>query len=163
MNFFLDKYFWIVFILYSFYMVSAPKSLLAGWEKNDKIMDEYKALRKNILMFMNLPWLIMGIGIISGSVSSMFEYLLPAKGNPFITLFFISAALLWAVSLYWVFMLNGAEKAARFQIFRFNSFGKRSELTPDSIKLTIVLMVLAGIFATIMIFTNNVSLTAFHR
>ncbi len=151
------RYIWALIIIYSYFNISAPKPLLETWENDEKIIDEYKSLRKNILLTINIPWIIMGLGILSGDVPSVWRFFGPSNGDPFILLFFISAALVWIGALYWTFMSNGAEKVAKYQLFSLIFIGKRKEITASGFKLYLVLMVIVSIITTLMMFTQNVS------
>jgi len=69
---------------------------------------EYRNLIRSFLIYGNLPWLVMGAGIISGAVPSTLHYFNPRNG-PFVITFYVVLVTLWIAQFYWLFFRNGAE------------------------------------------------------
>ena len=69
---------------------------------------EYRRLIKSFLIYENLPWLVMGAGIVSGAVPSTLHYLNPRNG-PFVVAFFVVLVVLGIAQFYWLFFQQGAE------------------------------------------------------
>jgi hypothetical protein len=68
----------------------------------------YRRLVRSWLIYGNLPWLVMGAGILFGGVPSVFHYFNPRNG-PFVIAFYITIVALWIATFYWLFFRGGAE------------------------------------------------------
>jgi len=68
----------------------------------------YRRLIRSWLILMNLPWLVMGAGIVFGGVPTIFNYFDPRSG-PFVIAFYVTAVAVWIVLFYWLFFRSGAE------------------------------------------------------
>ena len=110
----LFKHFWIAFILMTFL-----NGAIWWWrgrkdrERDPSLTEGYRALVRGFVTWGNLPWVIMGLGILVGGVPSVFHYFNPRYPNPFVTAFFGSIFLLWGAGTYWLFARGGAEQLAR--------------------------------------------------
>ena len=69
----------------------------------------YRRLIRGWLIYGNIPWFIMGAGIVFGEVGSVFEFFNPRHG-PFVVAFYISVVVLWVLASYWLFFRGGAEE-----------------------------------------------------
>ena len=76
---------------------------------NPQLETGYRKLIRGWLIYGNVPWLIMGAGILIGGVPSVFHYFNPRNG-PFVVAWFVSVVVLWMLSVYWVFFRRGAEQ-----------------------------------------------------
>jgi hypothetical protein len=83
--------------------VAADPSLAAG----------YRKLLWGLLLWGNVPWVIMGLGCLFGGVPSVFHYVRPRDGNPFVLAFFASGLLIMGLGTYWLFSRGGAEMIVR--------------------------------------------------
>ena len=73
----------------------------------------YRKLLCGVLIWGNVPWIIMGLGCLVGGVPSVFHYARPRDGNPFVWAFFASGLLILALGTYWLFAAGGAEMIIR--------------------------------------------------
>ena len=73
----------------------------------------YRRLYQGYLFWTNLPWLLMGLGILSGQVSSVFDFLRPTQGNSFVLAWWGVMAGLLCLGTYWIFFAGGAETLER--------------------------------------------------
>jgi len=101
--------FWVVFII-----VTCVNGAV-WWRRGQKAMAEKPELetgyRRLICWWLiggNLPWLVMGAGIVLGGVPSVFHYFNPRNG-PFVIAFYVTIVILWIASFYWIFFRGGAE------------------------------------------------------
>lgn len=78
--------------------IAADPTLAAG----------YRRLIRAWLIYENLPWLVMGAGILFGGVPSVFHYFNPRNG-PFVIAFYVTVFTLWIATGYWVLFRGGAE------------------------------------------------------
>lgn len=68
----------------------------------------YVRLIRGWLIFGNLPWLVMGFGIVFGGVPTIFHYFNPRNG-PIVVTWYVTVVSLWVASVYWLFFQRGAE------------------------------------------------------
>ena len=76
--------------------------------ENPALEQGYRRLIKSWLIYGNLPWLVMGAGILSGAVPSTLSYFNPRNG-PFVIAFYVTVVALWIATFYWLFFRGGAE------------------------------------------------------
>src|SRR5688572_25505898 len=74
----------------------------------------YNLLFKGYLIYMNIPWVVIGIGIVFGNVPSFSSFFRPREGHPFVLAFHGSIIFLWALSIWWFYFKNGAEFLANY-------------------------------------------------
>jgi hypothetical protein len=76
--------------------------------ENPDLKPGYRRLVWWWLICGNMPWLVMGAGILSGSVPSPWHYFSPRNG-PFVIAFYITVVALWIAAFHWLFFRGGAE------------------------------------------------------
>lgn len=76
--------------------------------KTPALREGYRRLIKSWLIFGNLPWLVMGAGILSGAVPSTMHYFNPRNGA-FVIAFYATVVALWIATFHWLFFRQGAE------------------------------------------------------
>ena len=69
----------------------------------------YRRLIRGWLIYGNIPWIVMGIGVLSGNVAGAFGYFSPQKG-PFVLTWYASVVLIWILCGAWLFFMRGAEQ-----------------------------------------------------
>jgi len=77
--------------------------------RDPSLEDGYRKLFWGVLIWGNIPWIIIGLGRLTGCVSSMENYLHPRDGNPLVLGFYASVLLIWALGTYWLIGRGGAE------------------------------------------------------
>ena len=75
---------------------------------NPALRSGYERLIRGWLIFGNLPWVVMGAGIVFGGVPTVFHYFNPRNG-PVVVTWYVTVVALWVVSVYWLFFQQGAE------------------------------------------------------
>ena len=97
----IEKSFWLIAIVVTFlnaYLLrSRSQEAIA---RNPELKEGYEKIFRGYLIYPNIPWVVMGVGILFGGVSGVFDYFNPAAGNPFVLAFHISVVALWALSVY---------------------------------------------------------------
>jgi len=73
----------------------------------------YRRLYRGYLFWANVPWLLMGAGILSGQVRWMFDFLEPRSGNPYVLAWWWANGAVLAAGTAWVLWGGGAEMLAR--------------------------------------------------
>jgi hypothetical protein len=72
----------------------------------------YRSLIRGWVVYGNIPWVVMGMGILFGGVPSAFDYLNPRNG-PFVVAWYVSVVALWVATAHWIFLRGGAEAMVR--------------------------------------------------
>lgn len=87
------------------------------------LQEGYRKLFWGTLIWGNIPWIVMGIGLETGCLPSL-ENLHLLDGNPFVVGLFASIYLTLALGTYWIFVRGGAEMIFRHpgQFFLNNEF-----------------------------------------
>ena len=99
----------------------------------------YRSLIRGWLLYGNLPWVVMGVGIVYGDVPSDFHYFDPRNG-PFVVAWYVTVVVLWVLTAYWVFLRGGAEA-----LIRHPGLLNLPVQEPWAVKAAVVLMLLGGV------------------
>src|SRR5262252_1879017 len=113
-------------------------------DRNPELAEGYARLFKGYLILINLPWLVMGLGILVGSTRDVFDYLDPRAGNVYVMLFHITTIVLYALGAYWVYFAGGAEF-----LVRHPGAMNIDVKSPRALKLFYGLMLLGGMVAEV--------------
>ncbi len=142
---------WIIFIV-----VTIANGLI--WKSNSKKYiaekperkDGYHKLIKGWLIYANIPWAIMGIGMLTGITKSIDEFFNPKQINPIVTIFHLSIIFLWIIGSYWMYFRGGAEKLVDHpgMITQKEKGNEKFEIM--KVKLFWALGILGGIFGIYM-------------
>jgi hypothetical protein len=119
-------------------------------EQKPELKDGYNKLVKGYVFYLNIPWVVMGIGMIFGNVSSVFDYFRPGSGNPFILAFYISILSLWVLGLIWIWLKGGAEF-----IIMYPGLLREGIRTPTQVKLLTTFIFLGTVFIYIYLWNSN--------
>lgn len=131
------RYFWIVFIIAAiintFIVRRRSKKHIA---KSPELAVGYEKLFRGMIIFGNLPSIIMGIGILTGLACSMFDYFQPNSLNPIVLIFHFSIIALWILSIWWIYFNRGAEFIEKHPgLLYVQGFGDRKKITAKQLKL----------------------------
>lgn len=141
----IEKMFWVIAIgttcLNAYFLHSRAQTEIA---RNPELADGYRLLTKGYLISLNVPWLVMGLGIIAGGTRGVFDYFEPRSGNPFVIAFHIAILILWFLSVFWVYFAGGAEF-----LVRHPGVMNYEIKSPLVLKLLFAVMLLAGMVAEI--------------
>lgn len=153
------RHFWLVFIVVSCINVIILKHHSKKHiKKNPELAEGYEKLIKGTLFWINIPWIVMGIGCTIGNVPSAFNYFFPRDGNPYVTAWFGTVIGLWILSTKWLFLNNGAEFLSKHPGLIVANIGmKRTEITnPKAIKILWLVCLAGGILGFIFMWNNSV-------
>ncbi len=155
---FLSKYFWVIAFIVSYINYISFKNKSKKYiEKNPELEEGYKKILKYYLLWQNIPWIIMGIGMTFGKIPYIWYYFKPKDGNPFVISWYISVILLWVLGSYWIFFKNGAETIVKYP-GAFNVEIKK----PIIVKLIWIILLAFGIFGFIFIWNSNIPIPEFN-
>lgn len=101
---------WLIFIAVTVFNALILKfRCRAHIQQQPELAAGYQQFFNGVLLWGNLPWVVMGVGILFGGVHSVFSYLRPRDGNPFVLAWFGVVVALWLLGFYWLFARRGAE------------------------------------------------------
>jgi hypothetical protein len=146
------KHGWLLFVgvtvINAFILKSRSKKYI---EQNPSLEEGYEKLFRGYLIYMNLPWAALGIGMIFGGFNSLFDIMFGFRnGNIFTLLFFGTVIALWILSIIWIYFLKGAE----FLVDHPGALNSNVQ-SPLKIKLVFALMLAGGIYALISMANMN--------
>ena len=137
----LDRYVWLLFVA-----VTVVNALILRFRSRAYVQEQpalargYEQLLRGVLLWGNLPWVAMGIGILFGGVPGVSSYLRPRDGNPFVLAWLGVVVALWVLGFYWLFARRGAEFLVEHPgLFRGNP------RSPTAIRAMYCLMVAGGV------------------
>ena len=151
------EHFWLVFIIVIFVNAFIMRKRADSYiEINPELKSGYDKLFKNFLIFANIPWLIMGIGDLTGFTNGVFEFLMPRQLNPIVLIFHASIITLWGLGSYWIYIKDGAEFLAKHPGFlNTGEPSKTDKVNKNTVKFMWTLIVLGGIIGEILMWNMN--------
>lgn len=136
----ISRYFWLLAIIVtcvngaSWWRRAQPRI-----EARPELGEGYRRLLRGWLIYWNIPWVVMGIGIVFGGVDGVFSYFRPSN-SPYVIAWYVSFVILWILTAAWLFFMRGAEQLIEHPgIFNFSS------QNPRAVKATFLLAVAGGI------------------
>ena len=121
--------------------------------ENPELADGYATLIRGYLIWMNIPWIVMGIGCTVGGVPTVMHYFRPQDGDPYVLAWFASVFLLWIAGTYWLLFRGGADMLVKHPgVFNPNIS------SPIMVKLLWFTCLAGGVFGVIMMWTQDISL-----
>jgi len=160
----ISEYFWMIAIIVTFinwtmFRKRAKKHI----DENPELKEGYEALFRGYIVWMNIPWVVMGIGCTVGGVSSVWHYFRPRDGNPYVLAWFASVFLLWVSSTFWLLFRGGAEKLVRHpgaMEFRYG-FKSKDITNPTLIKSLWLLALIGGVIAAVAMWSMDIPIPNF--
>jgi hypothetical protein len=138
----IGKYFWLIALVVNginvaiFYQRAQPYI-----KENPALASGYMTIFKGFFLGSSLPFVIMGIGILSGNVANVFAYLNPWDGNIFVVAWWaVLTGTSWLLA-YWVWLRGGAEMLAAHP----GLFTRGMPITPSYLKLFTLLSALMSV------------------
>lgn len=157
------KYFWIVFIV-----VTIVNALIVKFQsqkhmaKNQELKEGYDKAVTCLILYGNIPWVIMGVGNLSGMTNNIFDYFDPRGMNPIVLIFHLSIIVLWILMVKWIYFNNGAEFIeAHPGLVRKSNLSGNSNVTAKEVKFFFPLMLFGGVVAMIMMWVVDISIPKF--
>jgi hypothetical protein len=151
------KYAWILFVI-----VTCANALSYKYKskkyiaENPDLKEGYDTIFKNFILYGNIPWLIIGMGCLTGSTSSLFDAFNPRALNPFVLAFHGSIVLIWILLVRFIYFKGGAEFLEKHPgLLRKNSFSGNPNVTAAQIKWFFPIALLGGIIGMAMMWSIN--------
>ncbi len=142
---FFSRHGWLLFVL-----VTCANGAIWWYRARRRTADApalgpgYRRLIRGWLIYGNLPWLVMGIGMVIGGVPTIWHFFDP-KNGPFVLAWYASVVLLWALSIYWLFFRGGAEA-----LVAHPGLLRSPVNSPRAIKLYFLLALAGGVAGLLM-------------
>jgi len=140
-----SKYFWVAAIagaVLSALLINRRCRRLV--EQTPELAPSCSTLVWGFATWENMPWVVMGIGIMFGRVATAWHYFLQVRENTFVLLWWACVFVTVVVSAYWVFFKGGAElygKLSELYGARFGSATAVKVFMVGALVATIVLFV----------------------
>lgn len=155
----ISKYFWLIAIMATgINWVGFRKRAQKYIAEKPELKEGYEALFRGYLLWMNIPWLVMGLGCTVGGVPSVWHYFRPRDGNPYVSAWFASVFFLWVFGSYWLFFRGGAETLSRHPgaiEFRYG-FKSKDITSPVLIKAFWLLALTGGIVGVALMWSSDI-------
>ena len=146
----IEKSFWLIAVIVTFVNAYILKSRSQdAIARNPELKEGYEKIFRGYLIYLNIPWVVMGIGILFGGVAGVFDYFNPRTGNPSVLAFHLSVVILWALGVYWIYFRGGAEFLVKHPGLMNIDIKSASAL-----KLIFALMLLGGITALVVMWSG---------
>jgi len=81
---------------------------------NPELLKFHTMFVRYLILWCNIPWIVMGFGSAVGSVPTLFHYFHLSEGNPYVISWVISVIWVWGIGSYHVFFRDGAEMLVRY-------------------------------------------------
>ncbi len=109
------KYVWIFFLLMGVTNTFIGwRSLLTHIQNNEVLKAKYRYLFTQYAIWTNLPWVVMGTGIVMGKANGVLDYLVPSSGNLAVLIWWGIFFLMNFVITGWIFFGGGAEQLEKY-------------------------------------------------
>jgi hypothetical protein len=134
----LSEYFWLVALAFStFNYLKAERdnsASLAGEARQSA-----RALLRVFAIAMAAPWLVMGLGQLSGSTPTVWYYFRPQDENPFVIAWLGIIFLLSCLFAWWVLLAGGASKVSELNLMAMLGHRTTKPVSENMVKFFAVL------------------------
>jgi hypothetical protein len=142
------RWVWLLFIAVTFANALILKFRAQSYiRQQPELAAGYQQLFRGVLFWGNLPWVVMGIGIVFGGVPNILSYFRPRDGNPFVLAWFGTVITIYLLGFYWLFARHGAEFLAEHA-----GLLRGGIKSPKAIRLYYCLMVAGGVAGMCVMF-----------
>jgi len=121
-------------------------------QERPELAQGYARLFRGVLLWGNLPWIVMGVGIELGGVPRLSSYFRPRDGNPFVLAWFGVVIALWVFGFHWLFARRGAEF-----LVEHPGLLRGAPESPSMIRIFYCLMVAGGVVGVCFLFFTDIS------
>lgn len=115
-------------------------------EANPDLKTGYDKLFRALLIYGNIPWVIMAIGDLTSQTNTVFDYFNPKSFNAFVLAFHLSIIVIWVLCVRWIYFKNGADFLVQHPgLIHVRGLGGAVKPTATLIRLFFALALLGGI------------------
>jgi len=107
--------------LWAFFLLMGLTNSFLGWRSvlshikdNPSLQSKYRQLFTQYVIWTNLPWVMMGGGILLGRTQGVLDYLVPSSGNPTVLAWWGIFFVLNFSLVIWIFFAGGAETLEKY-------------------------------------------------
>jgi hypothetical protein len=151
------KYFWFFIIIVNLINANNLKVKSRKYiAESPGREDGYNKIIKIFIIYANIPWFIMGAGILSGLTVTVFDYIRPSDFNPAVLAFYASLLTIWLYGFYWIFFKHGADFLSEHPGLFMKK--KKDITSPRLIKFYSAVTVIGGIIIMIILWFGNINL-----
>ena len=153
---FIFRNFWIFFIFVTILNALILKVRSGKYIKESPQLEEgYNKFFRGILIYGNIPWVIMGVGNLTNITNNIFQYFYPRSLNPMVLIFHTSILFIWVSGAIWIYKKQGAAFIEQHPgFFKSNGLGGSKDLTAKQVKTFYPIMILGGVIAMAMMWVG---------
>ena len=111
----ISEHFWLValgFAAFNYWKADREATRLASPGR----VSEARAYLRNFALAFAIPWVIMGVGQVTGATPTVWQYFRPQDGNVYVFGWLASVFALSCAFAWWVFLAGGARKVVEFNL-----------------------------------------------
>ena len=113
----------------------------------------YGTLIKGYLAWTNIPWVVMGLVVLSGGADNVFDFLSPRERGAGVMIWYVSAGMVWLAMACWILFFDGDVALSKHKAF----FGAYFPRSPYMIRLYAIFMILVGVIVFALTWSGYVS------
>lgn len=146
-----SRQFWVIGLA-----ITSLNTLLLWWRSQSYIRQDpsllpgYVLLARGYWICLSIPWLVMGFGIVWGGVPSIWHFLAPRLGNPYVLTWWVSWWVIVTVLTYWFLRGEGAEL-----LVSHPGFFRGTPSSPRLVKLLWLIFLASQTAITIFFFADS--------
>jgi hypothetical protein len=130
----ISEYFWLLALVFG--VINYRKALsTSAMAATSNQTNEAESYLKRFAIGANVPWVVMGIGQVSGYTPTVWYYFRPQDGNPFVIAWLAVILLTTSLYSYWVLFAGGAQKVLDYNLMSAVGQHKAKLQSLRSIKL----------------------------
>lgn len=111
----LPQYFWLIALGFAAFNYRRADQVALTAIEPEKVV-EARAYLRNFAVAAALPWVVMGVGQLTGFAPTVWHYFRPQDGNVFVLAWLAVIFALSCLFAWWVFMADGARKTVEFNL-----------------------------------------------
>lgn len=119
-------------------------------QKQPQLAKGYRTLIRGFLIYGNVPWIVMGIGVLFGGLRSVSDFVSPRNG-PFVLAWYLSVVVIWVLAIVWIFFMRGAEMLSEHP-----GLLNVPSQSPGAIKFFVLVCIAGGAIALTMVFLEQI-------
>ncbi|WP_190811679.1 hypothetical protein [Flagellimonas sp. S3867] len=151
------KHAWILFLFVT--VINAflgKKSTKKLSDQNPELKEGYNNYFKGYITLGSMPWILMGLGVLTGQAESIFDFFNPRSEKWIIQLFFGYLIIIWMLGIWWIYFKKGAEFIEEHPgLVQRRTLSGKSNVTARQVKIFFPLMLFGGIMAIVLMWNMN--------